>query len=646
MAQRDAGGRGGARSLFMPMKSLETPQPANESPLPRQPKTYRASVLGLLSGNWGALLVGLLAVGVETVASLLEPWPIKVVLDTVLHAKPLPQALVRSVGKILGTDSTAMLELAVGAVLVIAIVGAVGSYIEKQCVTALGQRVTHDLRGRIYNHAQRLSMSYHDRKRTGDVISTATADVDAIQSAVTSGVLDTLYYILLLLGMGGLMLWLDWRFTLVALAVLPALGVVVYTLTRRIKHASRDVRRRESDLMSTMQEVLSSIRLVKAFGREDHERHRFERESEMIVQSTLRARDVKSKLSPSVEIIVAAGSAAVLWFGAREVLAGALTAGALVVFLLYLNKMYKPIRELSKMTDTYSRSLVALDRINGFLGLEQDVKDLPGARRARRFHGAIELEHVTFGYSPERPTLVDASLTIPAGSVAAVVGPTGAGKTTLINLIARFYDPQSGRVLMDGEDVRSFYQESLRERISFVLQDTLLFRGPIWQNIAYGKPEALPREIIRAARLAHAHEFIRELPHGYKTMVGERGVTLSGGQQRRLAIARAIIRDAPILVLDEPLTGLDAASESLVLDALRQLMRGRTTIIISHNLATVQHADVIFVVDHGRICERGTHASLLAAGGVYARLYELQTSRGEPVPELPLRRDSSKLIRR
>ncbi len=590
-------------------------------------KSYRATVRGLLSGHWGILLIGLAAVGAETGAALLEPWPIKIVLDTVLRAKPLPQWLERAVASMLGTNALGVLEFAVGMVLVIAIVGGVGSYVEKLCVTTLGQRVTHDLRCRIYAHAQRLSMSFHDKKRTGDIISTATADVDAIQGAITSGVLDTLYYAMLLIGMSSLMLYLDWRFTLIALSVLPALSIVVYTLTRRIKRTSLDVRGREADLMSTLHEVLSSMRLVKAFGREDHERRRFEFQSEKIVESTLRARDVKAKLAPAVEVIVAIGSASVLWFGARHVLDGRLTAGALVVFLLYLSKMYKPIRELSKMTDTYSRALVAFERINGFLAVELEVRDQPGARRAHRFRGVIELDHVTFAYSPDRRTLADVSLTIPAGSIAAVVGPTGAGKTTLINLIARFYDPQSGRVLIDGEDVRSFYQESLRERMSFVLQDTLLFRGPVWQNIAYGRPEATRAEIIRAAELANADAFIRELPDSYNTMVGERGVTLSGGQQQRIAIARAIIRDAPILILDEPTTGLDAGSESLVLGALRELMRGKTTIMIAHSLTTIQQADQIFVVDHGRVCERGTHAALLEASGMYARLHDLQFSR-------------------
>ena len=352
------------------------------------------------------MVVALAVVGAETVAALLEPWPIKVVLDTVLRAKALPV-----VGT--GGGEHGRHDQRVGsrgrrrAVIVIAVIGAIGGYVEKQIVAGLGQQVGHELRCRIYTHAQRLSMSYHDKKRTGDIISTATADVDAIQGAVTSGVLDTVSSTLLLVGMASLMLYLDWRFTLIALSILPALGVVVYTLTRRIKRASREVRGREADLVSTMHEALSSIRLVKAFGREDHERRRFDDQSAQIVDSTLRARDVKAKLSPTVEIIVAVGSAAVLWFGARHVLDGRLTAGALVVFLLYLGKMYKPIRDLSKMTETYSRALVSLDRINRFLDLEAEVRDLPGARRARRFRGRIDFDNVTFGYAPDRPALVD-----------------------------------------------------------------------------------------------------------------------------------------------------------------------------------------------------------------------------------------------
>lgn len=569
----------------------------------------------------------------ETCAALLEPWPVKVVLDSVLHQKKIPESLARAIGLTFGTNSVAVLQFSVLAVLLIAIVGAASSYLEKQCVTTLGQRVTHELRCQVYDHAQRLSMSYHDTKRTGDIISTATADVDAIQSALSSGLLDALYYLLVLAGMIGIMLYVDWRFTLIALSILPALLVVVFTFTRRIKSASRDVRHKEVDLVATMQEVLSSIRLVKAFGREEYERERFARESTQIVDATLRARDIKAKLAPAVELIVASGSAAVLWFGARDAMNGTLTAGLLVVFVLYLGKMYKPIRELSKMTDTYSRAVVGWDRVNDFLAIDVSVGDLPGARPAPRLRGSIQFDHVTFAYAADRPALVDVSLCIPAGAIAAIVGPTGAGKTTIINLIARFYDPQAGRITIDGIDVRDIRQQSLREQISFVLQDTLLFRGSIAQNIAYGKPKASRADIVRAAELANADGFIRELPNGYDTMIGERGVTLSGGQQQRIAIARAIIRDAPILILDEPAAGLDAAAEVLVLDALERLMRGKTVIVIAHRLTTVERAERIYVLDRGQVREAGTHRDLLRVGGLYRRLWGLQSrAEGEVGP--------------
>ncbi len=582
------------------------------------------SVVRLLQPHWKALAIGLAAVGAETAAGLLEPWPLKVVFDSVLRARKSPDWLSQMIVSLLGQDKLAVLRFAAIAVIVIAAIGAIGTYIEKRTITEVGQRVMHELRRTFYWHTQRLSMSYHDHKQTGDVISTVTTDIDAIQSAITAGVLDFLYYSLTLLGMMAVMFYLDWRFTLIALSVLPALFFVVYTFTRRIKKASREVRKKEAEIVSTLQEVLSSIRIVKAFAREEYEQRRFEAESAESVDLALKARNIKAKLAPAVEIIVAAGTALVLWFGARQVLEGVLTPGVLVVFFLYLGKMYKPMRELSKMTDTYSKAMVGYDRITEFLAIDLQVKDLPDARVAPPFKGAIEFEHVTFGYLPGRDVLKDVNLAIAPGQVAALVGPTGCGKSTLISLIPRFYDPQSGSIKIDGVDIRRYKRRTLRRQLSFVLQETLLFRAPIWQNIAYGKPEATRDEIIRAAELANADEFIRRLPEGYDTMVGERGVTLSGGQRQRIAIARAIIRNSPILILDEPSTGLDAASEKLVLEGLERLMHDKTTIMVAHRLATVQNADVIFVLQDGAIREHGTHQELLASGGLYAQFYELQ----------------------
>jgi ATP-binding cassette, subfamily B, bacterial len=416
--------------------------------------------------------------------------------------------------------------------------------------------------------------------------------------------------------------------------VIPALFLVVYTFTKRIKKASRALRKKEAEMVSTLQEVLSSIRIVKAFGREEYEQKRFEEESIESVDLALQARNIKAKLAPGVEIIVACGTALVLWFGARQVLSGALTPGVLVVFFLYLGKMYKPMRELSKMSDTYSKALIGWERIKDFLSIDLQVRDLPGAQTAPNFQGTIELEHVSFGYLPGRLVLKDLSLQVKPGQVAALVGATGSGKSTLISLIPRFYDPQSGAVKIDGVDVRKYKRKTVRQQISLVLQDTLLFRASIAQNIAYGKPEATHSEIVEAARLANADEFIDRLPEGYDTMIGERGVTLSGGQRQRIAIARAIIRNSPILILDEPSTGLDAASEKLVLEGLERLMENRTTIMVAHRLATIQKADVIFVLRDGAIVERGRHEELLAANGLYAQFYHLQSKKEDEQKEV------------
>jgi len=427
----------------------------------------------------------------------------------------------------------------------------------------------------------------------------------------------------------GVMFYLDWRFTLIALSVAPLLFVVVYTYTRRIKKAAREVRKKEGEIVSVIQEVLSSIRVVKAFAREEYEEHRLEEESLEGVEIALRARGLKAKLSPLVEIIVAVGTSLVLWFGGRMVLNGSLSAGSLVVFILYLGKMYKPMQELSKMTDAYSKAAVGYERISEVLETDSETVDLPNARTAPRFKGRIEFVNVNFSYRPDLPVIKNLSFKIEPGQVAAFVGPTGAGKTTIISLIPRFYDPSSGVVKVDGYDVRSFKQKSLRQQISFVLQETLLFHGPIWNNIAYGKPDATRSEILHAAEFANAHEFIEKMPDGYSTILGERGVTLSGGQRQRIAIARAIIRNTPILILDEPSSGLDAASEKLVFEALDRLLEGKTSIVIAHRLSTIRRADVIFVVKDGAIIESGKHEELLSSGGLYSELYELQFSREE-----------------
>jgi ATP-binding cassette, subfamily B, bacterial len=580
----------------------------------------------LLRPHVKALSFGLLAVIGETIADLLQPWTLKIVFDNVLRSKQVQGNygwLNHLVLATTGGDRLAILRFSAIAALLIAVVGAVCSYTEKYLTTSVGQWVMHDLRLSLYSHVQRLSLSFHDNKQTGDLISTVTTDIDAVQSFIASGILSAFINVLTLFGMVGVMFYLNWRFTLIALSVAPVLFVVVYNYTRRIKKASREVRKKEGEIVSVIQEVFTSIRVVKAFGREDFEQRRMEEESLESVEIALRARSLKAKLSPMVEIIVAVGTSLVLWFGARMVLEGNLSAGTLIVFILYLGKMYKPMQELSKMTDAYSKASVGYERIREVLETHREVADLAGAKPLKNPQGLIEFQNVSFHYEGGSPVLHDVTLRIEPGQTAALVGPTGAGKTSIVSLIPRFYDPTSGIVRLDGTDVKRFTQKSLRQNISFVLQETILFRGPIWSNISYGKPNATRQEIYRAAELANAHEFIEKLPQGYDTVVGERGVTLSGGQRQRIAIARAVIRNSPILILDEPSSGLDAASEKLVFDALDRLMEGRSSIVIAHRLSTIRNADVIFVVDDGTILERGNHDQLLSFGGLYSELYQL-----------------------
>ena len=589
------------------------------------PGSSRLRIGVLLRPHWKSLTLALVAVLGDTAADLLQPWPLKIVVDNIVQQKRLPGWLAAAVDGLFAGNRYATLNFAVAAVALIAIVGAVSGYAEKYLTTKVGQWVAHDLRRTLYQHIQRMSLSEHSESRKGDLLTRMTSDISAIQDFITSTLLGSVVNVLTLAGMIGVMLYMDWRLTLVSLATAPILLVVAFFFSRRIRKASRAVRKKEGELLSGVADILASIHVVQAFAREDYEDRRFASESREHVEAGLQARSTKATLSPVVEVTVALGTCLVLWYGARLALGGQLSAGELIVFLAYLAKMYKPMRDLSKMGDAVSKAAVGYERVDEVLQMESRVRDLAGAHKAPAFNGRIEFDRVSFSYGAGAPILNDVTLHIEQGQVAAIVGPSGTGKTTIANLIARFYDPGSGQVRIDGQDVRQYTLKSLRDQISFVLQDTVLFRATIWENIAYGKPDAEPEDTVRAAMLANAHDFIMDMPQGYATMVGDRGSTLSGGQRQRIAIARAIVRNTPILILDEATAGLDAASEQAVIEALDNLMKGRTSVIIAHHLGTIRHADVIFVVKDAEVVERGTHDALLAQGGVYAELCRIQS---------------------
>ena len=583
--------------------------------------------------HWKALALALVAVMGETLADVLEPWPVKVVVDNVLQNKKLPPR-VDAIVALFPHNGFATLNFALAGVLLIAVVGAISSYSEKFLTTSVAQWVAHDLRRMVYQRIQRLSLAEHGESRTGDLLTRVTSDIDAVQDFITSALLGIVTNVLTLAGMLAVMFYMNWRFTLIGLSVAPVMFLFVYVYTKRIKKASRLVKKREGELLSGVAERLTSIQVVQAFAREDYEDQRFDWESRQNVAAGLHARSMKARLSPIVDLLVAAGTCLVLGYGARLVLDNGFSTGQLIIFIFYLGKTYKPMKDLSKMTNTVSKASISFERIQELLDIESRVRDMPGAQVAPRFTGAIEFEHVTFSYDGTNAILKDVSLRIEPGQVAAIVGPSGTGKTTIAGLIPRFFDPQEGRVAIDGRDIREFTLKSLRDQVSFVLQDTLLFRGTVWENIAYGKPDAEIEDTVRAAEEANAHEFIVKMPASYATLVGERGATLSGGQRRRIAIARAIVRDTPILILDEPTSGLDAASEKYVTEALERLMKGRTSIVIAHHLNTIRNADVIFVIKEAEVVERGTYEELLAKGGVFAELHAIQARGTERNSEL------------
>jgi len=561
----------------------------------------------------------------ETLIGLAIPWPLKIIIDNVVGNHPLPAPL-QWISMVFPAQNKMQLA-AVAAIsfVIITALGSLAGYLDNYYNEKVAQYVANDLRRKMYHHLQHLSLSYYDSHQTGKLLSTITADVSTVQDFASSTLLTILIDGLTILGMIGIMFYLNSDFTLVALAVAPFLLFFVARFKKIMKTATREVRKDQSNMFVVLQKGLESIRSVNAFGRQDFEEERLKKVSEQTVDAALKARRVKSVLSPVVAITVAACTAFVLWRGAELVLGGAMTVGALTVFLWYMSKFFSPVQDLAKMTSTIAQTTVALERIQSILDTDSITPEKQNAIEPVKVKGEIVFENVCFAYDVESPIVKDFNLTIGPGQRLGICGPTGGGKSTIVSLIARFYDPTSGRVLIDGTDISDFTLDGLRTQLGFVLQDTVLFYGSVRENIAYGRPDASEEEIIEAAKTANADEFIVRMPHGYDTLVGERGVTLSGGQRQRIGIARALVRNSPILILDEPTSSLDSESEKIVLDALEKLMTGRTVIIIAHRLNTIGNADQIVVLNRGCIEEKGTHDELMKKGQIYAELYHMQT---------------------
>jgi subfamily B ATP-binding cassette protein MsbA len=581
-------------------------------------------VRALLRPYSGALAIVLLAMLVQTTMSLAAPWPLKIILDNVVGTHKAPQWLHDLRFIPLGGDKAELAAVAGMLVVAIAVLNALASYAENYYTESVSQWVAHDLRMKVYEHLQRLSLGFYDTHQVGAILSTMTADVKTIQGFASSGTLGILVDLMTIVGMLGIMFWLEWDFALIAIAATPFLLLFVARFNRAVKKATHEVRKHQAEIVSVVQEGLESIRVVKAYGRQDREEENLSAVSHATVDAALKARRIKSVLSPVVAIVAAVCTGIVLWRGTALVLADVMTIGALTVFLTYLSKFFKPVQDLAKMGSTIAQTAVAIERVQALLETDTVIPEKSDARDPGPVQGALEFEHVAFAYDPKAPVLKDVHTSIVPGQFVGIVGPTGGGKSTIVSMVPRFYDPSGGRVLIDGTDVRDLTLKGLRAQIGFVLQDTVLFRGTVRDNIAYGRPGATDAEIVEAAKLANADEFIAKMPDGYNTMVGERGLTLSGGQRQRIGIARAIIRNAPILILDEPTAALDTESEKLVIEALERLMKGRTVLTIAHRLSTIRDAHKIIVLKDGVVAEEGTHDELVARNGVYAELHRIQ----------------------
>ena len=557
------------------------------------------------------LAFAIVCIVLAAAANLYVPWIIKDMIDKVLMERDM-----------------AMLNLIAGGIIVVFFFRGIFYYGQSYLVSFVGQRVVIDIREALFEKFQRMPLAYFDRHQTGEIMSYVTNDVQALQNALVDKLIEFVTEASILIGSIVLMFYLDWKLTLITLITVPLVGQAMKIFGRKLKKSGTVIQERLADINSLLQESIAAVRVVKSFVRERYEIERFRRQNELNFQAEMKNVQLSSLLTPTVEFLAAITVTIILWIGGYEVVQGEITAGSLVAFLTYAVNLANPVKRISRIYGTVQRAMAAADRVFDVIDMEETIHDKEGAVPLPEIEGRVAVKDVSFSYKEGAPALSHVSLEASPGQLVAFVGPSGAGKSTIANLIPRFYEVNEGVIEIDGHDVRDVTLDSLREQIGIVPQETMLFSSSVRENIRYGRLDATDEEIEEAARAANAEEFILQLPEGYETKIGERGLNLSGGQRQRIAIARAILKNPRILILDEATSALDTESEKIVQAALDKLMVGRTSFAIAHRLSTIFNADCIYVIDGGCIVEQGTHAELLAAGGLYSTLYNIQF-RGE-----------------
>src|ERR1700676_4136060 len=573
-------------------------------------------ILGYYRPFWPQTAVGLFFSLIGIGLNLLKPWPFKIIVDDIL---PNPK-LVLVNHPTFGSVSGLVLILCV-ALIAIQLLWGIANWITNYLFVKIGLQALLKLRTDLYSYLQSLSLKYHDARRSSDSSFRVAYDSQSIQTIYNKGFTGIFGSVVTLIGTFAIMVQLDWQLTLLSLGIVPLIIAAVYFFAHQIRRQSTFIQEQESAVLAQAQEGLSSIRMVHAFGREEWEVRQFHQQAQQSLQANLRLTLTNVNSALVISTLMVFGTAAMYYVGTLHVLAGTLTLGSLLVFSAYLLMLYQPLESLTYTAWAMEGATAGAKRCFEVLDRQDDVVDSPNAIAISSAHGSIEFQNVSFAYAQDRHVLHNLDLTISPNQIVALVGGTGAGKSTLLSLVPRFYDPTSGSVTLDGCDLREITKKSLRAQIAIVLQDTLLFSTSVRENIAYGRPEATEEEIVDAARRAQADEFIRQMPNGYQSAVGERGGHLSVGQRQRLGIARAFLKNAPVLLLDEPTSALDPTTESAIMETIKELMRGRTTLIATHRLATVHNVDQIIVLEHGHIVEQGRGSELVARGGVYAKLY-------------------------